>query len=193
MTAIGPLLLALHLAAAPGAPPAAAPQPPDGDGPPPEAVGAAEAGVLAAAPFVLSLGGGHHPAYGLGGWVGAARGGVRQRSNAPLALGGLAPELSLQVTYGPTEEGLRLGRLHAGVTWWREGGRLHLGAGGAVGFLWVDGPGGLDPGLVALLEVAARVEVARVAGARLSLDLRGGFDPWRPGDLQALAFATVRY
>jgi len=185
------LAAALLLTAVPGSGPGTGPQP--SDGPTLEEVAAARAGPLAVAPWSLSLGAGHHSAYGLGGWVLAVRGGAHLRPGGLLSIGPLAPEVSLQVTYARTAERVGLGRFRAGLTWWRELGRLHLGAGASAGWLWVDGPGRVDPGLIALAEVAAGVELVRLRGVRASFDLRGGFDPWHPGEPEGLALLTFRY
>jgi hypothetical protein len=182
------LAAALLLAAAP---PAVGPR--AEDGPTPEAVAAAETGPIAVAPFSLSLGGGSHPLRGLGGWVGAARAGVHLAPHGPLALGPLSPELSLQVTYGWTPEGAGLGRFLVGATWWFASGRLHAGLGGSAGWTWLDAPARLAPGLTALVEAVAGVELARLKGVRVSLDLRGGLDPWHAGEPELLALLAFRY
>lgn len=184
------LALALLLAAAP---PAIATGPQPSGGPTPEAVAAAAAGPFAVAPWSLSLGAGHHPFQGLGGWVGAARAGVHLSPRGPLAVGPLAPELHLQVTYGRTAEGAGLGRFLGGATWWLARGRLHAGLGASAGWTWLDGPGRLAPGLTALVEAAAGAEVARLGRVRFSVDLRGGLDPWHARQPAGLLLATARY
>jgi hypothetical protein len=145
------------------------------------------------APWSASLGGGHHPFLGLGGWVGAARAGVHLSPRGPLALGPLAPELHLQLSLGWTENGARLGRFLAGATWWCSRGRLHAGLGASAGWTWLDGPGRLAPAATALVEAAAGAEVARLGRVRLSLDLRGGLDPWHASQPEGLLLATARY
>jgi hypothetical protein len=144
------------------------------------------------APADLSLGGGAHGFHGLSVGVLAARASLSLPARAGLNLGPFEPQIALQVSYGRTPAADGLGRFLGGITWVAQHGPLHAGLGVDVGATWVDGPGHLAPGLLLLLGGTAGLDLARVHGVRIGLDLRAGVDPWSAGTPELLAFLTVR-